>query len=190
MLEALSHLFAAVCGQNLDHTWAPGGMLLPCCQRCAGLYAGAAVATLLHLWLRPKLSSRFLEVHGAFLLAMVPFGFHWVAQSAELRTLIGVLFGFGVVTFLWLPLQCRAGASPASPRMQSATRDYRLILGTTLIVLPLAAKLGGAAVAYVLSGLITCGALALSLLAIADVGLGVLAAIRWVRCPPRRRIEA
>ncbi len=104
MIEILGHWFAAVCGQNPGHTWAPGGILLPCCQRCAGLYVGAGLAALLHLGLRPRLSGWFLQIHGAFLLTMVPFGFHWVAQGPVLRSLTGVLFGFGIVTFLWLPL--------------------------------------------------------------------------------------
>lgn len=104
MIEALSHVFAAVCGQNPSHTWAPGGLLLPCCQRCTGLYVGAGLAALLHLWLRPNLTRGFLRVHGAFLLFMAPFGFHWVAHGAAMRTITGVLFGFAVVTFLWLPV--------------------------------------------------------------------------------------
>jgi uncharacterized membrane protein len=104
MHEIFAHWFAAVCGQDPGHTWAPGGILLPCCQRCTGLYPGAGVAALLHLWLRPRLSGRFLEIHGAFLLVMIPLGFHWITQGPVLRTISGVLFGFGVVTFLWLPL--------------------------------------------------------------------------------------
>jgi uncharacterized membrane protein len=117
MLEILGHWFAAVCGQDPGHTWAPGGVLLPCCQRCAGLYVGAGVAALLHLGLKPRLNGRFLEIHGAFLLAMVPFGFHWIAQGGLLRSLTGVLFGFGVVTFLCLPLnQTRDKAEGQNPR--------------------------------------------------------------------------
>jgi uncharacterized membrane protein len=120
MLEVLAHWFAAICGQDPGHTWAPGGILLPCCQRCTGLYVGAGAAALLHLWLRPKLSGRFLEIHGVFLVVMVPFGFHWVAQGPVLRTLTGVLFGFGVVTLLWLPLSQRADSRGRSRRRQSA----------------------------------------------------------------------
>ena len=62
----------------------------------------ARSTSLLHLWLKPKFSNRFLLVHGAFLLLMAPFGFHWLPQGPVLRTMTGVLFGFGVVTFLWL----------------------------------------------------------------------------------------
>jgi uncharacterized membrane protein len=103
-MEVLNHAFALVCGQNPGHTWTPGGMLLPCCQRCTGLYVGAGMAALLHFWLRPRLSARFLEAHGAFLVFMAPFGFHWLAHGPEMRTITGVLFGFAVVTFLLLPL--------------------------------------------------------------------------------------
>jgi uncharacterized membrane protein len=104
MLEFLDHLFAAVCGQNPEHTWAPGGVPLPFCQRCTGLYVGAAIAWLLHCWLRPRPTTRFLQIHGAFLLYMAPCGFHWLPQGPVLRTLSGVLFGFAVVAFLWLPM--------------------------------------------------------------------------------------
>jgi len=125
MLEILTHWFAAVCGQDPGHTWAPGGILLPCCQRCTGLYVGAGVAALLHLWLRPRLTSRFLEMHGAFLLLMIPFGFHWLPQGPALRTLTGVLFGFGVVAFLWLQLSQWVGErtlSSPSPRPSPSGR--------------------------------------------------------------------
>ena len=44
MLEFLGQCFAFLCGQNPEHTWAPGGLLLPCCQRCLGLYVGAGIA--------------------------------------------------------------------------------------------------------------------------------------------------
>ncbi len=124
MLEILAHWFAAVCGQDLGHTWAPGGILLPCCQRCTGLYVAAGVAALLHLWLRPRPTGRFLEMHGAFLLVMVPFGLHWVAQGPVLRTLTGVLFGFGVVTFLSLPLS-RAGERRCKSEIRSPNSESR-----------------------------------------------------------------
>ena len=191
MLDVLSHLFAAVCGQNPVHTWAPGGMLLPCCQRCTGLYVGAGVAALLHLRLRPKLSGRFLEIHGAFLLAMVPFGFHWLAQGPALRTVAGALFGFGVVTFLWLPLNSRI-TYHVSLFTHHASRitPYFLILAATLMLLPLAASLGGTFAAYLLSGLIAWGAMVLVVLVSADVGLGLIGVRRWLRRRTSPRVPA
>jgi len=238
MLEILAHWFAAVCGQDPGHTWAPGGILLPCCQRCTGLYVGAGVAALLHLWLRPRLTGRFLELHGAFLLLMVPCGFHWVTQGPVLRMLTGVLFGFGVVTFLWLPLSQRFGeragrseirdpksegkpkSEGRSPKSEAASRQfwetallskeegglglrlsdfarhafthcrrrgtYFVILAATLILLPIAVRLGGAVAACALSGLVFWGALALAALVVGDVGLGLLGAfwlLRWLTRP-------
>ena len=192
MLEILSHWFAAVCGQGPGHTWAPGGILLPCCQRCAGLYVGAGVAALLHLALRPKLSGRFLQIHGAFLLTMVPFGFHWVAQGPVLRSLTGVLFGSGVVTFLWLPLGqtlLRPSAfglpsaldlrpSGFAPSHWPRQPTYFLILVGMLPLLPVAATLGRAFAAYSLSALVFWGALALAALIAGNVSLAMLGTLR------------
>lgn len=102
MHEILQHFFGWVCGQEPAHTWAPCGLLLPFCQRCSGLYAGAFVAAVLHVWLRPAPTNRWLWLNGSFLLLMVPFGFHWLPQGPLLRTVTGVLFGFGLVAFLAL----------------------------------------------------------------------------------------
>jgi hypothetical protein len=156
-------------------------MLLPCCQRCTGLYVGAGVAALLHLWLRPKLSGRFLEIHGTFLLAMAPFGFHWAPDGPVLRTLTGVLFGFAVVTFLWLPLSPRAGEGASrSLHKRSCAGSYFLVLGATLILLPAVARLGGTVAACALSGLVFLGALALIALGLGNLSLGLLGAL-WLR---------
>ena len=192
MPEIFAHWFAAVCGQDPGHTWTPGGMLLPCCQRCTGLYIGAVVAVLLHLWLRPRLSGRFLEIHGAFLLAMVPLGFHWVAQGPILRTLSGVLFGFAVVTFLWLPLSQRVRRRTAWPHALPLRAEwlYFLVLVTTLMLLPTTAILGGTFAAYGLSSLAFSGALALVALVIGDISLALAGAVRLVRSLAHPRLQA
>ena len=172
MLEALHHFFGAVCSQNPDHTWAPGGLMLPCCQRCAGLYVGAVVAVALLLWLRPRISGRFLLVHGLFLLQMVPFGYHWLPQGSMLRTWTGLLFGFGVVSFLWLvPASWLRTSLFASSR---ATWVYGLGLTASLVLTPVAAAWGGTPGASLLSGFILAGAIALVGLVMANVGLGLV----------------
>lgn len=179
MPEILSHLFAAVCGQNPSHTWAPGGIGLPCCQRCLGLYAGAAVAAWAHLWLRPKLTGRFLEIHGAFLIAMLPFGLHWVPQGPALRTATGVLYGFGVTTFLWLPLAVRRqGAHLPLPNAPRTSRHYFLTVGLVIVLLPLLANWGGVVCAYLLSCLAALGAVCLGALALGVVGLAARGTLR------------
>ena len=139
------------------------------------------MAALLHLWLRPRMNGRFLEIHGAFLLVMAPFGLHWLAQGPMLRAATGVLYGFAVVTFLWLPLASRAGETPAAPWLPAAGWRYFLGLGATLLLLPAAASAGGRIAGYILAGLIAWGALAVIGLAAADISLGVLGVLRRLR---------
>jgi uncharacterized membrane protein len=217
MFDWIYHGFGALCGQNPAHTWAPGGIPLPCCQRCAGLYAGACLAALLHLSLRLKLTGRFLEAHGLFLALMLPFGLHWLPQAPALRAASGLLFGFAVVTFLWLPLaqrrSRRTGILPVTVSWRSGryqpgvesrlqpgrghagclsydvtrTPVYVLALVFALILLPLAGEFGGRLAACALSGIVFAGALALAVLAFANVVLAGESAIRCCRGAPSRR---
>jgi uncharacterized membrane protein len=177
----LHHLFAFVCGQYSDHTWAPGGIMLPVCQRCIGLYAGAAVAMALHLWLRPRLSARFLEMHGAFLLLMVPFGFHWLPQGPVLRAITGVLFAFGVVTYLWLPQRQMANRKWQKNNSRSSGVLYTAILVAMLFLIPALAIWGGKPGAWCLCSLTCIGALSLAALAVADICLSIAGCIRAAR---------
>jgi hypothetical protein len=57
---------------------------------------------------------------------------------------------------------------------------YFLILAATLILLPLAAEFGELFAGYGLSLLITWGALVFVALVVADLGLGLLATLRWL----------
>jgi uncharacterized membrane protein len=186
MIPVLNHLFVALCGQDPAHIWAPGGVLLPLCQRCTGLYAGAGIAALLHLWLRPKLSGRLLEVHGAFLLFMVPFGFHWLPQGPFLRAVTGVVFGFGVFTFLWLPISASIMAPtrwpvprPANP--VRASRLYAIMMALTLVAVPFLGAFGGAVAAHLLSLVAGWGAAALAGAIMANAGLGLAWVLRVAR---------
>jgi uncharacterized membrane protein len=197
-MDPFYHLFSAVCGQQPDHTWSPGSVFLPCCQRCLGLYAGAAVALALHRRFKPKLTGRFLEVHGLFLFVMLPFGFHWLPQGPVLRTLSGILFGFGVVTFLWLPIatriekrrQNRAPPDAERPktnecetapgRLTGAGRHGAYVCGLLgcMLGLPPLAACGGEWAAFVLSVLAVCGLTALIGLAMTSLCLVILAGFR------------
>ncbi len=180
MSEWLTDLFGLVCGQLPAHTSAPGGMLLPFCQRCTGFYVGAAVASALHLSLRIRASERFLQLHGAFLLLMVPLGYHWVPQAAVARMLSGVLFGAGLVCYLWLT---------AGPRM-TALRDldlrgsltYTTGIAATLLFVPAASLFGNVTAWYALVALASLGLASLALLVAANLAL----AIAWLDIMARR----
>jgi len=155
--------------------WAPGGVLLPFCQRCTGFYAGAAVALVLHLALRIRPGNRFLLVHGGFLLLMIPFGYHWIPQNALVRALSGVLFGAGVVSFLWLFPGRRAGADREPGPAESLI--YAIGITGTLVLIPVSAAWGGSGAWYALVCLATLGLAGLAALVAAHAGL----AVRWLR---------
>jgi len=99
-VDWLREVFSYLCGQQ--HNWAPGGVNLPFCQRCTGLYVGAVPALILFLLFKPKPTSRMLWLHGICLLLMIPFGYHLIAQTGEERTLTGQLFAFGLIFYLTL----------------------------------------------------------------------------------------
>lgn len=129
-METIASLFSHLCGQNPAHTWMPGGVPLPFCQRCTGLYAGALLAAAAHLLLRPRRSNRWLGMHGFFLLFMVPFGFHWLPQESLLRTLTGLLYGCAVTTFLWIGTSGRARRrAELAGRLVGAPAESRRLSG-------------------------------------------------------------
>lgn len=145
-------LFGLLCGQNPDHTWELGGVLMPCCERCTGLYVGVLLAALLHWRLRPRLTSRFLWAHGLLFLVMLPCAFGWVTQTPEVRAASGVVYGFAVVTFLVASVR-------REETLQSGSLVYTAALLATMVLLPRMAAQGGRAMAGLLAGLSFLGAL-------------------------------
>ena len=175
MLDLLDQAFALVCGQNPAHTWSSGGIALPLCQRCTGLYAGAALGFVLHLALRPGPTPRFLRIHGAFLLQMAPVGFGLVPQGPWLKAASAAAFALGLVAFLWLPLGSAGprdpgkGPAPAAIHFVSAALGIAAILGFAWAGLTYASA--GPAVASALSATGAAGLLALVGLALADIAV-------------------
>jgi uncharacterized membrane protein len=160
----LEHCFSVVCGQNPAHTWMPGGAAVTVCQRCTGLYIGAFVAFVLLWWLRPALDKKFRWAHAAFLLLMVPFGFHWVPQGAFLRTVTGFLFGAAVVAFLVLP----AGERWTGNRRVFGS--YVIGLGVGMVAVWVAGVFGGVWASQVLSLLSATGALCILFSGVLNLG--------------------
>jgi uncharacterized membrane protein len=172
MGDWLTALFGLVCGQLPAHTSAPGGIPLPFCQRCTGLYAGAAVAAVMHVALRVRASERFLQAHGGMLLLMVPLGFHWLPQDEFVRMTSGVVFGAGVVAYLWPTVAPRLLA--LHPLSRTGSWIYATGIAATLAAVPAAALFGGAAAWDTLVLLALTGAAALALLVSLNLALLVL----------------
>jgi hypothetical protein len=171
----LTTLFGLVCGPLPAHTSAPGGIPLPFCQRCTGLYAGAAVAAALHVALRIRASERFLQLHGGLLLLMVPLGFHWLPQDELVRMTSGVVFGAGVVAYLWLTAAPRLLA--LRPLGRHGSWLYGAGIGAALVLVPVASFYGGGGAWYalVLAALIGLASLVL----LAAINLALAAAWLW-----------
>ncbi len=165
----LQHVFAFVCSQTPDRSWAPGGILLPFDQRCTGLYVGAAIAVALHASLRFRPSVRVFCLQGLLLLQMVPLGFHLIPHGPVLRILSGQLFSFGVVGYLWLlPASC------GWIRQHSDSWRVRIFLlaaGASLVVVPASSAWGGPIAALLLSWLGFAGLMALGALVLVNLTL-------------------
>ncbi len=166
-MEYLAEVFALVCRR--EHCWAPGGEVLPFCQRCTGLYVGAAVAAVLYGLFRPRPTSLSLWIHGLLLLVMVPFGYHLVPQNGVLRTLTGQLFAVGLVCYLsLLPTARLSFWWKHSKRMSLA---YAVCVLGSLVIVQCAVHAGGRVAGAVLAWLGLVGLIALAALAIANLVL-------------------
>lgn len=181
-MTSLYDIFSLVCGQQ--HNWMPGGQPLPFCQRCTGLYVGAVLAFPAFLLFRPKPTSRMLWVHGMFLLAMVPFGYHFVVQTGEIRMLTGQLFAIGLVYYLML---LPGGYWPylREPLFNALPGYCALSLLAVLLLLAMATQ-GGARTNALLSWIGFVGLLLYAILVILNVALVTMSG----RDLLRRRISA
>jgi hypothetical protein len=156
------------------------------------LYAGAGIAALLHLCLRPQLTGRFLAVHAGFILSIAPFGFHWMPQEPVLRTVSGLLYGFGVFAFLWCPISRRfpGGGWIGSRPIRSRSTAYAIGLAVTAGLLPLLAACGGRLAAYALSSLVLFGLTALAAVICGDAVLTLSRGAQFLPCRTQpRRLE-
>jgi len=202
-METLLNLFSHVCGQQIDHTWLPGGIPLPVCQRCTGLYIGAALALGLLLGFRPRLTGWFLGVHGLFLVGMAPFGLHWIDHGPAVRAITGLGFGAAVVVFLalWpleffhtrfqprrtrIPSAAEGMASPGTVgsgrRHRPGARRYLIALSVAAAVLPLVCQSDRSSAAYLIMVGIVAGALSFACLLL----LNALALAWWLGRTARR----
>jgi len=143
--DAVAWVFSFLCHQDPVRCWAPGGVPLAICQRCTGVYAGAALMLLLLPLMRFRPTKRLTALHAVFVLQMVVFGFHLVPHPATGRTLSGQLFIIGVLYFLWGSLRHRRAwlQGDVQPRKYLAGVVALLLLLQIAVRAPLA--LAGAA---------------------------------------------
>jgi uncharacterized membrane protein len=102
MIHSLAEwIFSNVCHQQAARAWAPGGVPLALCQRCTGVYVGAAFFVCLLPWMRFRPSRALAVLHTVFILQMAVLGTHLLPHPASMRTLSGQLFIIGAGYFVW-----------------------------------------------------------------------------------------
>jgi uncharacterized membrane protein len=165
-MPSLHQLFSYVCGQvNLCYV---GGVQLPSCQRCTGLYVGGFFALGLVAIFRPKPTPAMLWFHGLLMLFIIPFGYHWIRTGELVRLATGLMFGTGLAYYLVLnPIDALQGWSDD----QRDSRKYFAGLLVVVILFFALIRSGSSAIASILGWFAALGFLALSVLAITTVTL-------------------
>ncbi|MBZ5525333.1 MAG: DUF2085 domain-containing protein [Acidobacteriia bacterium] len=176
----MHQLFSFVCGQV--NVWNVGGVDLPFCERCTGLYVGGFYALLLMIVFRPAPGVKLLAVHVLLLLQMAPFGFHLVPHGAIVRTITGESFAFGLAYCLsmgLLDLVHRGQALQPQPERARLWR-YALAAFIGMPLLLLAIRFGGVATARVLAALGLAGLGAYAALTVANLVMAPALLWRWM----------
>lgn len=176
-MDWIQQLFSLVCGQV--NVWTIGGVTLPFCERCTGLYVGGFYALLMMIVFRPAPGVKLLAVHILLLLQMALFGFHLVPHGAAVRTITGGLFALGLTYCLSISLlDVLHRRQPLDPKNEHARLWlYATAAFTGMPILLIAIRFGGAATAHVLAwmGLIGLGAYA----ALTIANLVMVPALVW-----------
>ena len=100
-MDFLAKYLEWICGQATDRSWVFGSQTFPLCQRCTGIYVGAAIATILYYCMRPRAQRGGLWILMVLLFQIVPAGLHWWFDTPVLRMLSGAWFGIGVIGLLY-----------------------------------------------------------------------------------------
>lgn len=128
-------LFSSVCHQQAARARAPGGVPLALCQRCTGVYVGAALFLCLLPWMRFRPSRRLAILHATFILQMAILGTHLLPHPASIRTLSGQLFIIGAGYFVWNNLRVnKIPIATPTPLWKYATALLVTIVTVQLLV--------------------------------------------------------
>jgi uncharacterized membrane protein len=196
IMEGIDQFYAHLCSQS--RCFAIDGQALPVCQRCLGLYVGAAVTLLWlaasGLWRRGLPSNRVLAAHVALLLVALAGGLHWIDPGPRWRLTCGLWTGH--VTVLWLVggavLLRGAAPRPHAAPTPDAQTAWRLRETASALAMPLVFTVVAISFHHLewlgwtlWTSLVAAGTLGLGSAVIAAFGLLVGACLR--RCPTEPR---
>jgi len=158
-------VFSHVCHQEIARCWAPGGVPLALCERCVGVYVGAALLLFAVPLMRFGPTKTLLILHAFFVLQMTVFGYHLLPHPPTARTLSGQLFMTGVFFFLWNHLR----HNWAFFQGNRSPRPYLLAVLAATLVLQLLVRAPFPVVAPFIEFLALLGLLTIALAATATV---------------------
>lgn len=189
-MENLTDLGARVCGQQ--RCFFVGGVSLPVCQRCLGLYSGAALTwgglLLGNVWRRPLPPRPVVALQAAALIAALLGGLHVIDGGPAWRLLCGLWTGHVVVVWLVGGARQLSAAGDARPAL-GWSRRASIVLAMSPVALA-AVAWGFAAwgrvglhLWYLWTGIALLGVLSLAF----SAALALAAIARWLGRQVRRR---
>ena len=184
----LTEFFSYICGQG--RPFVLDGEALPVCQRCLGLYAGAALTGLWLVasgaWRRALPERSVAYAHIAMLLAAMAGGVHWLDAGPTWRLVCGLWTGH--VAMLWLVggaghLLRLAGRKPFEDPPWPRGSPWRpLAAGPVLAIVAFAFTRLVSTGWHAAAGLIVIGAVGLAVALVrAAVGVGAWAFTTFLR---------
>lgn len=167
MIDAWAEwVFSGLCHQHAWRSWAPGGEPLALCERCLGVYAGAALMALVYPLARFKASRAWLLFHGALVLQVIPLGLHWLPHGPEIRTLSGQAFAIGTCWLMWRPFH----EDGPLARQRISAGPYALALLLVAVLLQAAVRINWVPMAALMEALALAGAGVLVVTAVLLIG--------------------
>ncbi|MDB6026312.1 MAG: hypothetical protein JWM68_2535 [Verrucomicrobiales bacterium] len=162
-MDFLTKCLSWVCGQAADRSWVFGDEMFPLCQRCTGIYAGAAIAAIIFCCTRRRPHRWTMMIHVLLVGQIIPAGLHWCFDTPVLRTLSGGWFGIGLIGLM---------SRQIAVRFHSESRTDSWGILTSFLAVTLLASLtaySNAAAANLLAVLVVVGLFSIAVLIVANV---------------------
>ena len=155
--ELARQVLSFLCHQDPSRTFQAGGEPLALCARCVGVYVGFVIALPIMTMAGRLPRNLAMYLHGAFVLQVIPFGFHLIPHGLTVRTISGQLFALGLVYFLFRAI--RPGKFRVDPSRYPVRWFMRYLLGTALaaVLLQLLLRLPWAWTATLINALALLG---------------------------------
>jgi uncharacterized membrane protein len=147
---SVAHWFgSAVCGQLAADTYAIGGVPLPLCARCTGMYVGGLITISFHTWRHP----RAVGLPRSWVLVALPlFFFAWAGDGVNsvlssmpglphlytpdniLRLITGSLMGITLGSFIYVMFNSVVWRNPVKAPILASSGELLALLGLDAVL--------------------------------------------------------